>query len=446
MVLMKHQVDNRMMVLFGVLFAEILASIISQSDAIRAVGVSVVLCATIVMVFLSWCMSPSLKLKSYAGKPLLIATIMIGLGMYGLLIAVARRNGPYYIAADIYHWFFELLLMAAITMWAVARSESIGIAIALALQGIILGGMGIFTFVAGTAGLPLHAGHIVENLHIWRLELSRGFPELPLLFITAALLIKKRERWPKSVRILLWISFAIYFPCLIVTLKRSMWLSYLGGVVLMLIPRRKLILGAVVGLLSLPVIASFVIVFRNAIMSMLLGMADMLAYNPAYTVEDTLGERVKQILSVLPYIIKNIYGYGMGAQFYGYWPGENTFGVIHYIHNLYVYYILQIGLPGFLLMLLAGVWFLWMLMSCMDRNPDWNWMLRATFSCVAVIAVNGMVLVSIHTAFAGLVVGLGMLAYLRVSVPVRRLAAAPIPINSLTLGKGGALVDSQPQI
>jgi hypothetical protein len=39
-----------------------------------------------------------------------------------------------------------------------------------------------------------------------------------------------------------------------------------------------------------------------------------------------------------------------------------------------------------------------------------------------------------------------LLAYLRVSVPVRRMAAAPIPINSLRLGKGGAFVGSQPQI
>ena len=438
MILMKQQVDSRMMVLFGVLFVELAIEIVSTSDAVKAAAVCAVMSTAFVLIFFSWCLSPSLALKKYVGKPLVMGTVMVGIGAYGLMIAILKHNSPYYIAADIYHWFFELILMAVLTMWAVARSDSIGIAIALALQGIVFGSMGLFTFVAGTIGLPVQAGHIVANLHLWRLELSRGFPEIPLLFVTAALFVKKRERWPKPVRILLWISYAIYLPCLFVTLKRSMLLSYLGGVALLFIPRRKMILGATIGLVSLPVIASFVILFRNAIIKMLSGFAALLTYNPTYSVEDTLGERVKQILTMVPYLFKNMYGYGMGAQFYGYWPGENTFGVVHYIHNLYIYYLLQIGVPGTLLMLLMGAWLSWMLVSCMDRNPDWNWVLRASFSCLAVVAVNGMVLVSIHTCFAGLVLGLGMLAYIRVKVPVpaRNVAPAPIPLGSLTLEKG----------
>lgn len=436
MLLMKHHVDNRMMVLLGILFAEIAASIVSDSDAIRAAAVSAVIGAALVLLFFSWCMAPSLTVKKYLGQPVAMATILAGIGVYGLVLAILRHNSPYYLAADVYHWFIELIVMAALTMWAVARSESIGIAIALALHGVILGGLGLFSFVMGTAGLPVHGGHIVSNLHIWRLELSRGFPELPLLFITAALFVKTRTPWPKPIRMLLWIAFAIYFPCLVVTLKRSMWLSYLGGVVLLFIPKRKMIGLAITGIVTLPIIVSVVIAFRKAIVSMLISMSYLITYNPSYSVEDTLGERLKQILTMVPYLQKNMYGYGMGAQFYGYWSGENTFGVIHYIHNLYIYYLLQIGIPGTALMLLVGAWLLWSFLSCMDRDPEWNWMLRAGFSCLMVIAVNGMVLVSIHTTFAGLVVGLGLMAYIRVRVPVRRMAPAPIPLTPLSLGKG----------
>ncbi len=433
-------VDNRTVILLAILSAEILASIASDSDALRAAAVSLVVGPTLLLLFFSWCMAPSLNLKKYVVKPLVMATSMVAVGVYGMAIAVLRHNSMYYLAADVYHWFIELLLMTAITIWAVARSQPIGIAIALAAHGIILGGMGLFTFVAGTAGFPVHGGQIVSNLHIWRLELSRGFPMLPLLFTTAALFIRKRDPWPKQVRVLLWIAFAIYLPGLVVTLKRSMWLCYLGGVVLLFLSKRKIMWGAIIGLVSIPIIATFVVLFRDAIMSALVGMADLLTYNPSYSVEDTLGERVKQILTMLPYLAKNMYGYGMGAQFYGYWPGENTFGVVHYIHNLYIYYLLQIGLPGTGMMFFLLVWLLWTLLSHMGRDQEWEWILRASFASVTAMAVNGMVLVSIHTCFAGLVVGLGLMAYIRVRdpVPARRVWPTPAPLKELRMAKGAA--------
>ena len=49
-----------------------------------------------------------------------------------------------------------------------------------------------------------------------------------------------------------------------------------------------------------------------------------------------------------------------------------------------------------------------MLWRRLDRDPELDWATRASFAAILCILVPGVTMVSLHSAFAGFVVGLGV--------------------------------------
>jgi hypothetical protein len=133
-------------------------------------------------------------------------------------------------------------------------------------------------------------------------------------------------------------------------------------------------------------------------------------------------ERHEQLSLVAGYVFGEPFGHGLGAEFLTYWPSENTYGYVHYIHNLYVYYLLQLGWAGCLLLFSSYALVLWMLWRRLDRDSEMDWAVRAAFAGILCILVPGVTMVSLHSVFAGFVLGFGVWLASR-PMPRRRQAA-----------------------
>ena len=119
-------------------------------------------------------------------------------------------------------------------------------------------------------------------------------------------------------------------------------------------------------------------------------------------------ERYEQIGLVAGYLFGQPWGHGLGAEFLTYWPSENTYGYVHYIHNLYVYYLLQLGYLGCLLLFSSYLIVMWLLWRRIDQGDPLDWAVRAGLAAILSVLVPGLTMVSLHSAFAGFVIGFGV--------------------------------------
>lgn len=407
--------NGRIFLLFLVLTAEILSYFASSSDAIRAMAVSMVFAIVTLMVVLAWCMSPSFSVRKYFGRPLAIVLILGAVGLYSLVVALYNGNNPYYLSADIYHWFIEFLFMIIFSMWAFEYAGSRDIAMAAGIYGVVLGLLGFAVFAMGTAGLltsEIHRGHMVESLGIWRLTGTRGFPELLLVFVTAALFAGKPS--DKTLKFILWVAFILLLFDMIVTFKRSQWFSYMGVFAIIIMSKRNLAICFLTGLLAIPIFSTFVLLFPDAVVDFLKGAGKAVEYSSGFSTESTLALRVIQITSVFPTLADNPLGLGLGAEFHTYVTSELVLKKAHYIHNLYVYYLLQFGAVGTFVVTAVGGWLIWTFWRYLDFVYEWDWVIKAGMAGLIIVAVNGLVLVSTHTVFAGFFVALGLTAIARI--------------------------------
>ncbi len=408
--------NGRLILLFFVLTAEILSYFASSSDAMRAVAVSMVFAVVTLMAFLTWCMSPSFNIRQYFGRPLAVVVILGGVGVYSLFIAIHSGNNNYYLAADIYHWFIEFLFMIMFSAWAFEYAGSRQIAMAAGIYGLILGFLGFLVFVFGTAGLitgEMHRGHIIPDLGVWRLTGTKGFPELLLVFVTAVLF--SGRSWDKTLRFILWVAFILLLFDTIVTFKRSQWFSYLGVFALIVMSKKRLATCFLTALLAIPTLMTFLLLFPDTVITLLQGAGKSVEYSSRFSTESTLALRILQVTSVFPILAENPFGLGLGAEFYTYITSELIFTKVHYIHNLYIYYLIQFGSVGTFIIATVGGWLAWTFWRHVDMVDEWDWMVRAGLAGLVVIAVNGMVLVSTHTVFAGFFIALGLTAISRIS-------------------------------
>jgi hypothetical protein len=235
-----------------------------------------------------------------------------------------------------------------------------------------------------------------------------------LLVATSRAPVKLPELW----RLIRMLALVMLLLALAFTLKRTLWLTFIGASLFLFLPKRFL----KIGLISVPVVALAIwglfLYFPNFAWGLVKGLASTITYNPNYTVEDSLAERVQQLVSLRQYF-GNPVGYGFGAQFYAYWSGGNTYGFVHYIHSLYAFNVLQLGYAGVTLFVIAYSVLLKDLWAEIGRRTDLEWLARGTFAATLSVLVTGLTLISTHTVFNGLVFGLG----LTVAVKARQRAA-----------------------
>ena len=400
----------------SLMLAEVVVCLVTDSDTIRAAVVSTVLAIFLFFAFAQACLRGQFKVPKATGATSILL-LLFAAGMYGTLLGLVRRNDYYYLAADVYHWWIELFFVAYITFVVARHISSASLIKSIVSISFILGAVTICFVILGTLGLTSAGGHMVAAISIWRLDAGRGFPMLLLLVLVAT--FRSKEPLPVNWRTLRTLAMLLLLVTLFLTLKRAMWLTFVCASMFIVMRKVYLKLALVFAPIVVVAVLGFVVVYPNAALALLVRFAQSITYNPNYTIEDTLGERIQQIVALVPYM-KNLVGYGFGAQFYTYWPGQNTFGFVHYIHNLYVYTYLQTGIGGVLSyaaaywLLLKGLW------KQIGSKSDYEWMARGCFAATMAVLVTGLTMNSAHTVFNGLIFGLGLV----IAVSARQRAAS----------------------
>lgn len=393
--------------LAAVLLSDVAGWVIFRGDAARAVLITTLLLGGLGFVIL-WAIhggTATLPRLGVTQTAVLLAATLIG-GL-GFMLAVLWHNDPYYVAADLYHWFVEGLVAVVVTAAILGRGTAQDAARAVAVIGLLVGAVCVAVFVLGTFRVVSEGTHYVNNLGIARLIVGRGTPQVILLAVVAA--AWRADRWDRATRLLLALAIPLLLFGLAVTLKRTLWLSFPIAAACAVLPRKWLAGGAVGGALLAVAALVLVLALPRTTDRLLTGAAGVLTYNPGFTVQETLARRSEQLGSVWPYIVEHPYGHGLGASVFAYWTRGQTYADVHYIHNLYAYYALQIGVvPTLLLLLLAGL-LMWRLARQDDRADDWGFAARAGLAGLVALLINGVSLVPNHTFFAGFVVGLGMI-------------------------------------
>ena len=388
-----------------VLVGEVAAEVFLVPDAGRAALLSVLVAGALFAALMR-----SLVMDGpYAPRSLLrllaVLSPVLFVTVYGYGVAAARGNDAYYVAADLYHLILEICVMALLTVWVLHRRTERDLQIMIVGIGLATGGVALCGSLLGATGLVETGGHFVESVGLWRMFAGRGFPLVPLALCTALL---ASGRVLPSLRPWLWLATGILFIDLVLALKRAMWLTYVGILPILFWRAQTLRVLIFAGMIALPAAIAATILRPDIVLDVFYFMNSLLTYNPNYTILDTLMERYEQIELVAGYLFGQPWGHGLGAEFLTYWPGENTYGYVHYIHNLYVYYLLQLGYLGCLLLFASFAIVLWMLWRRLDRDPELDWATRASFAAILCILVPGVTMVSLHSAFAGFVVGLGV--------------------------------------
>lgn len=391
-----------------ILSAEVVASAVSRSDVIQAAVVSSVITLIIVPIFMRWFITPRRTLfVNESSIPYIgIVIILSVVGFWGIWLGLFHGNKLYYLLADTYHWFIELVFGTVFSIWALNRIyKPERMVLIIGIYGLVLGVIGILTLHLAMKGAWAGA-HAVGNTGLWRLDTVRGFPEFILIPVTAALfLVKHQKTW---VRLLLWLTFLLLLAVFVVTLKRTMWISYFLAIFLMLSPRFMLIMMIVGGGLL-----SIVLFFDPIDTSFLIENSQFISYHESGSSSESFSGRAEQLKAVMPYIMTNPLGHGFGAEIYIFWPHEDIYGFVHYIHNLYVYNLLQIGIIGVLIIIGIGIWFVQQYWKSLCYPSEWGWLVKAGLANFFALAVNGLMLVSTHTIFAGFSLGLGAVALMK---------------------------------
>lgn len=388
-----------------VLTGEVAAEVFLVPDAGRAALLSALTGLTLFGALLRTLVLDGPYLPRSVIRLVAVLAPVIFVTIYGYGIAVTRGNDPYYVAADLYHLILEIGLVALLTVWVLHRRAERDVQVLVIGVGLATGGVAFGASLLGAVGLVETGGHFVESVGLWRMFAGRGFPLVPLTLCTALL---ASGRVSPRLRPWLWLATGLLFIDLVLALKRAMWLTYLGVLPILFwraATLRVLLLG---GVIALPAALAATILRPDIVLGVFYFLNSLLTYNPNYTILDTLMERYEQIELVAVYLFGQPWGHGLGAEFLTYWPGENTYGYVHYIHNLYVYYLLQLGYLGCLLLFSSFLIVMWLLWRRIDRGDPLDWAIRAGLAAVLCVLVPGLTMVSLHSAFAGFVVGFGV--------------------------------------
>jgi hypothetical protein len=396
-----------MLLLAMLLVSEIVGWMAFGGNAMRVGLVIGVLMLGLVPVALCVAQNRPVWLARLCPIHVVILSGLMAVGLAALGVALWRGNDPYFIAADAYHWFIEGLAMAIITAAIFGRASAGDAARAVAIIGLLVGLTCLVAFTLGTLRIFDGGTHFVNNLGIARLIVGRGTPQLMIIIVTAA--AWRCRRWDAMTRCLLLVAWAVLALALAVTLKRTLWLSFPIAAAAAIMSRRWLLYIVAATVAFGPVIAVAAMFMPQTVGQIAQGTAETLTYNPGFTIAETLSRRSEQLQSVWPYIIEHPGGHGFGASVFAYWSHGQTYAQVHYIHNFYAYYALQLGVGLLMVVVLLTGWLGWTWLREDERTSDWGFAVRGALGCLVALAINGMSLVATHTLFAGLAIGLGII-------------------------------------
>lgn len=339
----------------------------------------------------------------------LFMALWSAIGGYGVFIGVVRHNTPFYVAADIYHWFLEIPLVALIFFWACYRYSSTVVASHLLMGLLVYGAIGIVLSIAGLLGLPVGGGSAVAGTSHWRLDLGRGFPLIPLTIALALFVSPPRSNraWLRTAAVPV---IAVLGLVLIFTLKRTQWLLFPVALLGLTLPRRYLARS----LLLVPTAAilwfAAASVMPNETANIIGAAKEAMQYTDNWTIDQTLRVREVQSSDAIQQVIRRPLGEGFGGELITLSAEGKRTERLHYLHSLHAYYLLQLGIGGYVAAALLVGALLLALFNTLDSYQETEWMRRGTLTAIGIILLSGISLVSSHTTFAGLVIGLALVA------------------------------------
>lgn len=335
-----------------------------------------------------------------------LTVIATAIGLWGVLLGWFRGNDLYYVAADVFHWYIEGIAVAVLCAWAISRSTPATVARGLTAAAAAIAAVTFAGAVAGHRGLLETGGQQVLNGLLWQIKMGVNYPQTLLIFVAAACLIR---RTGQRRSLFAWFVLGALGVILILTFKRTMWLSTAFVMCFLFVPRGKALRSLVVSAVVFIIAANFYLVSWGTPLDIL----DALSYNPDYTVEDTLTDRRRQLNDALDEWRTQGGGQGFGAELYVFMPDTRKVDVTHYIHSNYVYWLVQLGLPG--LVLILGLWVSMARRLCnqIDMGGDWEWLLRASLAGLVTLALNSLTLNATHSLYAGLTYGIAAMALAR---------------------------------
>ena len=393
---------------------------VSDSDALRGLGVTLACALAAVALWFTRPRDTPLRLPHKAPHLWMLALAGV-ITAYGLIMGLIAGNDGYYLAAGAYHWAVELMAIALLASVAAHRLGPAGTLRLVAVLGLALALVSLAGVIGAHLGLVEHGGHFVGRQdRLWRLEAGMAFPLVLMLYVIAALSLGDA---PRPWRPLLLVATLLLAIVLLVTLKRAMWLSLIVGLLVLWLPAPRARWLAVWASLLAAAAVTYVIIDASRVFA----VVDFLTYNPDYRVVDTIADRSQQLADVWAYVVAQPFGHGFGAEFFTYVPGRDARVDVHYIHSIYVTYLLQLGLPATVLAVQLWYAFSMRVVRSIGRHAPWDWVLRATLASLIVIALNGIILNATHTVWAGLTIGLGAAA-----ITASRRTTTPSPASSET--------------
>ena len=184
-----------------------------------------------------------------------------------------------------------------------------------------------------------------------------------------------------------------------------MWLSTAASMGCVLLPSHVLRRLAITAVIGITAASSLLIIYGNQVFSNL----DFLTYNENYSVADTMEDRQNQLLDALKLI--ELQGKGLGAEVEIYKVGTNEVDRLHHVHSLYLFQFLQLGIVSASLCFayLAALPLILNELSTDRQRHDWR--IPAAVASIVGLTLNGVTLVSMHSAFAGIAFGLAFAAH-----------------------------------
>lgn len=398
----------------GIPLLELVGQVISPEEATRALLVfpAVVLLLLVAGVDMMTRRRRDVSLDSGIRRYFFYAGWLIALGAFSAVYALVKHNDPDNIAKEIYHWFVEVLATAFLGVWAASRYSATRVCSAYIRACVLYGFVGLAVAVLGTFNMVPGGGVHVAGSRWFRLELGRGYPLIPLI-IAGSMFFYPPGGLSRRTKMAIVVACFLLVLATVATLKRTQWLVVPVCLFGAMLSRRQLMAVAGLALCGFVLLWSANAVMPHQVDNFLANVKEQLTYNKNWSIDDTLKAREHQAQDGIKEGMRSPIGQGFGAEIDTISADGKRTVKQHYLHSLHAYYILQFGPLGYGLVAVVIAALTWAVFRHFDTVEDCQWMLRASLFSLVACGITGLALVSIHTTFAGMALGLAITSLAR---------------------------------
>lgn len=355
---------------------------------------------------------------------LLLATVFLAVGLL--------RGNPLRLASgDYFHYAVEIVLIFYVSLAVLQNRKDVDLFVASFAAVTFLYTVGIFALYATGKILGSPAGSLRGD-GLYQLNLGLSYPPVHLSFFFCLLLLESR-RWRKLMLILL---VAMLLAALVLTFKRSAWLAAILAVpcAFFLLRQRgrpsrarwrrpKPVQTVLIIALAVPFGAVGVSRYLEAtyganLLEALASRVEALYVGESISVQG----RGRQFMDAGELLLRNPIGYGLGSEFDITNPGQQVLSLsggaysrevrdrVHYIHNVFLQYALQIGIVG----ALVYYSFVFLLLRRIVRaarqrelDPAGRAMVVGCVAASLVLLLEGLATVASNTHYLSLLIAVG---------------------------------------